>query len=467
MTKILLVRPTSALKHLTAASHAHIPLNLLYFISHLEKKGHKVDLLDYEACPFDPEALKKRLERIKYDLAGISAMTATVNFADRIAGIIKSESPGTVTILGGYHADAIPCESKKEFRNFDLVAFGESENTLLEVADQAVSGRDWSRIDGIAHENCEKIVVNKPRTLIPDINTLRYPAYEHINFDNYKGGISPGIPADNAAEMIMSRGCPYKCSFCAVHNTFGYRTRFRTAENIAGEVELLKKYKIKHIYFVDSNFTINRKLCYELLSYLKNLKVTWNCATRVDCVDPGLLKAMKDSGCIKIAYGVEAGSPRVRTLINKNITNEQIIDTFRWTRRLNILTSAFFVVAADPSETPEETEMTWRISRKIKPDFCAFAIITPYPGTEVFEKMKRKNYLTKMNWEGYCHHDPKITWRTDYYSPSDLIRIKKKFDRRHYLSFRFIAKALMSIRSFKDFWYYVKSAKAMFLIGKR
>jgi radical SAM superfamily enzyme YgiQ (UPF0313 family) len=139
--------------------------------------------------------------------------------------------------------------------------------------------------------------------------------------------------------------------------------------------------------FWDDSFTINRKI---VLKYCQaiidaGLKINWKTATRADLLDEELLRVMKKAGCVKLEIGVESGSERIKKLIYKDVTNEQIKRGFSMIRRSGISSGAFFM-AGFPEETVEDLDQTFALMKELDATEMTFNIFDPMPGSSEYEK---------------------------------------------------------------------------------
>jgi len=166
---------------------------------------------------------------------------------------------------------------------------------------------------------------------------------------------------------------------------------------------------------------------------------------------------MRKAGFVKVGYGVESGSPRVLKEIKKGITIEQIVDAFEKTKKAGIKTEAYIMIG-HLTETREDFEMTLRLIKKIGPQITVVSIVTPYPGTELFDVYRERGYLREdVEWGDFILFSKKVPWRTEHFAGNELVRMRDGIMRKLYLSPRYIARRIMDIKGFDDLRYYVKS----------
>lgn len=380
---ILLVLPNEVelSGHYMANLGTSIPLGLGYLAAVLERAGHSAEIVDFQIKGVTLEKLAERLAGKHYDMCGISVTTPFSPSAYTIADAIKRAAPDTPLVLGGPHTIAIGETVLKECPAADYAVFGEGEITILELLEAIEGGRSPESVKGIGFRKGPDIVQTAPREFIRDINSIPLPAYHLFSFHKYRPliGWYRRLPWAN---IITSRGCPYSCIYCN-KKVWGFTCRLRTAENVLDEILLLKKeYGVREISFGDDTFTLNRKRTLELCEMLTaaGKPVIWKCGTRVDLVDPDLLREMKKSGCYSIGFGVESGSDKILEIINKGVTKDQVRKAFKDVKEAGIETRAYFMLNI-PHDTPETTEESIRFSRELDPDYLDFEIAHPYPGT--------------------------------------------------------------------------------------
>jgi len=185
--------------------------------------------------------------------------------------------------------------------------------------------------------------------------------------------------------MLTSRGCPFHCIFCHRPH-LGKEFRARSAENVLEEIRQIIKMGISEIMIYDDTFTVDldraKAICLGIIQ--DNLPITFDIRARVDTVDDELMELLKVAGCKRIHYGVEASVPSVLKAICKEIDLGKVEETFKLTKRYGIETLAYFILGS-PTETVTDIEHTIEYAKKLNPDYCHFAIMTPYPATPLYQ----------------------------------------------------------------------------------
>jgi len=458
---VLLIQPPLAESVDKEYLSVQIPLNLLYIASSLEKEGVNVKIVDFSVERFIKDKLLNLLSNFRPDIVGFTSMTPSIYSVREISKITKDFDKEILTMLGGIHISALPKRTLLELQDIDVGILGEGEITVKEICELKNSNKPIKNVKGTICHVGKKIKVNKPRELIKDLDDIPFPARHLLKMDNYaKSHVSRGFSRKyiKIAEIMTSRGCPNRCIFCASRINYGLSLRFRSYENIVNEIEhLIKKYHINHVSIEDDTFTINRKLLSRLCGYLRKRKLTWNCNGRVNTVDFELLKLMKKSGCKKICFGVEAGSPKILKLIKKNITLKQVRNAFKWARKAGIrYVECTFILGSHPDETMADINKTKKLIFELMPDFIAVSIITPFPGTEVYHIMNSRGLLEKdSDWSKFTfiNNTPSFK-RLTYLSSEALIKKQREILKKYYSSPRYMLSQLIKIRSIGEILYF-------------
>ena len=167
---------------------------------------------------------------------------------------------------------------------------------------------------------------------------------------------------------------------------------------------------------------------------------------------------MKDSGCVKVAFGIESGSPRILRLIKKRIEPNQVREAFKAARKAGLITQAFFIVGSHPTETIEDIKLTKEIIREIKPDFLLVNVMVPFPGTELYDIMTERGYIKGTeDWNKFdCLHG-RPAWHTDMFTGDQLIEIQKNILLSYYLTPFYMWKIFKKMLTREGFRYYISA----------
>ncbi len=389
---VLLVNPPYLTKevygNLYKAAGIFPPLGLAYVAANLEKYGYSVSIVDFESSW---EKTFSAIRKYRPKVVGVTCTSPMLNDVLKIAKLAKKLK--AKTIVGGTHVTALPEEVAKH-EEFDIVSFGEAEQTILEVV-QALDGKmKLNDVKGIAYKDKGQIIKTANRPFVKDLNTLPFPAYHLLDmkkyrfyalFDKTKGFFT----------MITIRGCPFNCVFCNTQTMFSKRVRYRNPKNVVADAELLsRKYDVKEIYFYDDTFSLDMKRTERFCSLLENKKLglIWSTETRSDRVDLQLLKKMKQAGCYMIGYGFESADQKILNNLKKGTTVKQNKEAVRLTHKAGMLVRAFLLIGA-PGETKGTLRKTVKFSLMKGITYVHFNIVTPYPDTALWHDAIKEGLL--------------------------------------------------------------------------
>jgi anaerobic magnesium-protoporphyrin IX monomethyl ester cyclase len=397
------------------------PLGICYLSAVLKQNGFQVDVVDANAMNLTKE---ETAEKVKgYDIVGVSILSPAYTWS---VDFIKLLPKNVLKVAGNAHPTGYWKEALED--GFDVVAIGEGEFTMLEIA----QGKPLKDILGIAYKD-ETIHKNPPRPFIENPDVLPFPDRECLMANGmdlpYLGFMTQKTPC---APILTSRSCPYNCYFCN-KLVFGRGWRPRSAENVFSEIKILyEKYGAKEIDITDDAFNIDmdraKKIC-----------------------DMIIESGMKLAGCNYIAYGIESGNQKILDKIPKCETLEQIEEAFRLTNKYGIKSSAFIIFGLE-GDTEETMQDTIDFTKKVKPDYVSASMVSPYPGTKLYDKIKKDGkFVVPEDWSYFSHTNPKMLFEhPDFPSPELTEKMFKKFFREFYLNPRFIIKNMFSIRSWFD-----------------
>lgn len=371
------------------------PLSLLSIAAYLEQNGLSVQILDVHIEKLTAAQVKERIKAANPKWVGLTVMTATSVAAHKIARLVKEAVPSAKVVFGGVHAEALPLESLSNSA-VDYVVRGDGEQTFLKM----VQGVEPESLNGVSYRNNASEVVNNPPVEVEmNLDQFPRPAYHMVPMEKYYPAIGAyrKLPAIN---MLMTRGCPGKCTFCNSANT---TLRSKSAEKVVAEIEYLKQnFGIQEIQFYDDTFTVNRKnvLRFCELMVERKVNVSWVAFIRADCFSEELAAAMKKAGCHQVLIGIESGDDQILRNIRKPIQRDRIKQSIEIARKYGIDSRCAFIFG-NQGETPESMQRTLDYSIELDPDLALYNIATPYPGTQLFQWAKDNNYLVTEEWSEY------------------------------------------------------------------
>jgi radical SAM superfamily enzyme YgiQ (UPF0313 family) len=398
--KFLLIKPglfEDDSKNLMLDPSTLPPLGLLYLGAVLEKDGHKVEILDYSMKNIPKEKLKNAV--LSADAVGMSVCT-DINFNPylNISKAVKELDPDIPLIIGGPHCTFVKKQSLDDIPKADISVVGEGEYVIPELVKNLQGEKNLADIKGIYYRNNGSIHQGKPLEVICNLDDLPFPARHLV--ENYDYGDFPfGFQMKKkVTSMITSRGCPYKCRFCARYSNFidGFTFRQRSADNILKEFSEIDD-KYRSVSIVDDSFLADKKRANKIFDGLIEMRRDfdlWIYGTRVDFADKMLYKKMKKAGVKIIFFGIESGNQDTLDFYNKKTTVEQIRRAVKLSRKMNFLTIGSFILGA-PNETKEHIENTIKFACSIPIDFAGFGPLRYIRGSQLWDEAVENNKIPK------------------------------------------------------------------------
>ncbi|MFA6358389.1 MAG: radical SAM protein [Candidatus Omnitrophota bacterium] len=332
------------------------------------------------------------------DILGFNSRCDTYPITLNIARQCKQSNPKSVIIIGGPQATFTDYETLEKFSFVDVVVRGEGELTILELMNRLKEHRGFEGIPGVTYRENGKIIKNKPRELIKDLNSLPLPAYSLLK--GYQP--APDELKEGWAYIAIGRGCPYNCTFCSTGRLWQRYYRLKSPGKIIEEVVYLqKKYGIRRFYLGHDNLFTNKEDVKKIAKLLlqKKINIEWTCSSRIDSIDAELLKTAASSGCKRIFFGVESGSPKMQKIIKKNIKPQAVLAVIEECRKFNIFVILSFIMGF-PEEREKDINATLELAMKSRVSGNCYPYIrplTPIAGTELFLK-NRKRLSLRDSW---------------------------------------------------------------------
>ncbi|MBF0207700.1 MAG: cobalamin-dependent protein [Oligoflexia bacterium] len=433
------------------------PLGLAYIASSLERANHEIKIVDAQIENLNLSDIQNTIKNFNPVLIGITTMTSNFRGALEVAKLAKDNNK--ITLVGGPNLEVFP-EETLSYDSIDFGILGEGDVSIVKFVEALENKSSFENIPGLAYKKDNKIIVNPPE-LIQNIDELPFPARHLLPINKYSSLISQ----DPMTTMITSRGCPYKCSFCFKQHA-DTKARFRDPISVVDEIEsLVINNRIKEVMFYDDTIVTKRThiegICRELIK--RKLKIRWESPSRVNSIDLDLLKLMKQSGCIRLRYGVESGDESILKEMNKQITGDQVKNIFKLTRSVGIESFAYFMTGY-LNESRKMFENTMKLIKEISADQIMITLTTPYPKTALEKNAIKLNMMPEDYWKDF------ILGKINYPLPP-LVKGSEKWIKEAYRSFYFrptyICGRLRHIKTFNQLKKHIQAAMALLVFKVR
>jgi radical SAM superfamily enzyme YgiQ (UPF0313 family) len=384
--RLLLVNPTIADKR----EHLHIGLGTVGTYVKLHS-DHEVRILDFMASRRTwRERLGAVLDEFRPDLVGMYVSTPYFPAACAVAREVKRIAPDLPVLAGGHHAMLSPDETMEE-RAFDMLIVGEGERPMVTLLDTLARGGALDEVPGLHFRTGSGIQKTPKGPLLPaeEMPPVDWSLHdeETLRANFYFWGILP---------VMASRGCPARCSFCAITNVQRLYAgekflRFRDPREVVDEVEAhYERYRdwgLRVVYFYDLNFLVNPRWLREFTDEYKRRglaeKLPWSAYTRADHVHPHTLESLRDSGCVNLRVGIEAANPYMRNVLyEKDVPQEVLLDALRQIKELGISVTGYFMVGG-PGERPEWLMESLELVQREGVEHPVFFLYKPLAGTDI------------------------------------------------------------------------------------
>jgi radical SAM superfamily enzyme YgiQ (UPF0313 family) len=420
----LIYPPWAALGRDTYLQNFLPPLGILTIAAYAESKGYSAHVFDIHGERADDLELRRRLRLTRPRFIGISVLTNMCIPAHKIAKICKEEMPDCTLVVGGVHAEAMPEQMLKN-SSIDCVVRGDGENGMISIMQE----KNFKNVAGVSYFDNGKIVHNPAAKVQMDLDIYPQPAYHLVDFSNYfpPVGTYRKFPAIN---MLMTRGCPGKCTFCnSAMTTLRASSPARIVEQIKN---LYHNYGIRQIMFYDDTFTVLKKVCLEFCELLEKekLDLSYVAYVRGDCLGKELAAAMKRSGCHQVLMGIETGSPEIAKRIGKPIEKEKYKESVRIAHENGLEVRGSFIIG-NLGETQKTMEDTLNFAIDLDIDFMQLNISTPYPGTALYKELSEKNMLRHHDWSIYGQQE--IVYDQENLTDEEIYNFRNHAYRKFYL----------------------------------
>ncbi|MBF0567058.1 MAG: radical SAM protein [Nitrospirae bacterium] len=360
------------------------PLWPAYLVSYFEKYAG----MDKFSFLLAGSNIEKEMDLFKPHIVAISSVSQNYNYASKYAGIAKKH--GCAVMIGGIHITYMPhCLT----RDMDVGVIGEGEETFLELMnlyDRAgnFDPKDLGAVNGIVYHDGGQLVKTAPRNMLRSLDELPLPKRSLIGYQSHD-------------YMFTSRGCPYKCVFCA-STRFWDKARYASAQNVVDEIRGLVENGVKVISFYDDLFVANKARLQNIAELIVaggfQRHIRFTCSCRANTVTPDVVKALKAMNVVSVGMGLESGCDRTLKYLKGHVTVNDNTQAINILKDAGIQANASFVIGA-PDETEGEVMQTYSFIKSSSVDFFDVYVLTPLPGTPIWDEALNRNLVSNdMDW---------------------------------------------------------------------
>ncbi len=386
------------------------PYGILQLAAFLEskRKDVEIEVLDCNAERLDWKGLERRIESFDPDIVASSALaTCNTYVVVRTLETAKKVKPDVLTVAGGQHFTAMAHESLETYPEIDVIVRGEGEQTLVELVQASVGNKSFARTNGISFRHNEQILHNRSRSLIKNLDDLPFPGYHFVEdvIQEYHFTAMAG-PRTRYALIEGSRGCPHRCTFCTQWRHWGGKCRVKSPKRIADEFKFCyENYGSRFLWLTDDNFGLGKRtsdLTDELIRQGFADDLMWFMQVRCDDVvkHRNLLPKVRKSGLRWFLLGVESHSSSTLETFNKETSPQEAREAVKLLKKNDIFAQGMFIIG-ERKDSAESMAGLREFVNDLDPDLAIFAILTPFPGTEIFDEGTRNGWIEDLNWANY------------------------------------------------------------------
>jgi anaerobic magnesium-protoporphyrin IX monomethyl ester cyclase len=386
------------------------PYGIIQLAAYLEKHVNDlhVEVLDCNAEKVDWKNMEHRIAAFKPDVVACASLATCNAYAvAKTLETAKRVTPTVLTVTGGQHFSVTAQESLQQFPEIDVIVHGEGEQTLTELVKTYQTKFDFSHIRGISYRHGNITVQNPPRPQIENLEDLPFPGYHLVKENMGKYHFSAMGGKNNPYTLIEgARGCNHQCSFCTQWRHWQACWRVKSAKRIADEMAFCnREFGSKYIWLTDDNFGAGQRpaeIAEEIIAKQLPDDVSWFVQARCDDIirNKEILPRLRRSGLNWVLLGVENSNPQTLEAFKKGITPADAKTAVRLLQDNGIFAHAMVIIGSR-KDTHQTIAQLREFANDLDPDFVMFGILTPFPGTEVYDEAERNGWILDRNWSHY------------------------------------------------------------------
>ncbi len=407
--KLLLVEPPKDIWFIMG-DYLPPPYGIIQLGAYVERElpDMEVTVLDCNASKVDWNGLSEYIKDAKPDIVASSSL-ATCNTYEvaKTLQTAKTVNPVIFTVTGGPHFSFLSEECLQKYPEIDAIVRGEGEVTFTEMIRRRISNQSLDDVSGLTFREGNGIIKNPDRPLIEDLESLPFPGYHLVKEVIHKYHFAAMGGKDAPYALVEGgRGCPHKCTFCTQWRHWCGEWRTKSPSRIAAEMKYIyDEYGSRFIWLTDDNFGPGERaenLADEILKLEFGDDLMWFIQMRCDDVVQikDTLPKLRKSGLQWVMMGVESPLSEQLERYRKGIESSDAYEAVRLLKENDIFTHGMFIIG-DRKDTHETIEDTRRFVDHLDPDFAVFTVLTPFPGTDIYDSALEKGWIEDDNLFNY------------------------------------------------------------------
>lgn len=385
-----------------------------YIAAALRQAGHDVAYLDCDGLDLFGEQAAEAVLATDPELVGISFTTPLFSEAAAIARALRAAGWNGHLTLGGVHPTSLPDETLNLLREADSVVLGEGELSIVQLAEAVHQGQVPDKVAGLLYRAQDGSLtgIDPSPQQVPRLDDLPLPALDLYPVERYTSDFWGGRDRRMGVQ-ITTRGCPYRCEFCASGDGSWGRLRYHSVDRVVAEsLRLRDSFGADYLVFNDDTFTVKPSRCLEITQRLKaeGVDLPFMVTARVDTVDDRLLGELAQAGCFMITYGVESGSNDVLRAIGKQTNTGQARTAVALAQKHGIKVVGNYMFGHYPDDEAS-CEATLELARDLACDVSQFSLTVPYPGTQLYRQALAEGRLEIEPYYDNFGYYGNVPWR--------------------------------------------------------
>ena len=381
------------------------PLGIQTLAPILRQHGHWVQMFDTCHPKMKTPHILKAVEEQQPDVIALSLLSSTTYpLVKGMTRQIKTAAPDTPIILGGVFASLNAVEILRDCESVDCVGVGEGEELLPDYLENL---HDPGTVAGLIWRKGNKIISNKSRPMIEDLDQYPYPDRTSLPID-FVETLPLDVPAvfslNKFCTMQTTRGCPFNCIYCIIPTYSRRCWRFRSADNVLGEMQELNDMGYRSIYLTDDNFLLKSDRISDICNGIINRRLGfhWCCEGRVDSKATDQFALMSSANCKALMFGIEAGTQKILDRLGKKQTLDQIERAVDEAKKSGIERIHGFFIIGSPGETEEDIMQSFRFAARLKIDTFNFDRLCAHRGTPLWREYVESGIIDdERDWYKY------------------------------------------------------------------